>query len=207
MAEEQVLVVPTALLHEIGLFQGLERNVDRYLPRLLDPHVLDFRPRSAMELDPTFKQIIPYVVLRHGDRIFHYRRGKGAGEKRLHALRSLGIGGHINPGDRASGDPYRQGLLRELKEEVRIEGAWNEQRIGLINDDSLPVGKVHLGIVHVFDLETPRVERREADLMDAGFASIDELIADRTGFETWSQFVLDHLANVRTLETKGRVER
>lgn len=194
MAEEQVLVVPTALLHELGLFHGLERNVDRYLPRLLDPNVLEFRPRSAMEMDPAFKQIIPYVVLRHGDHIFHYRRGKGAGEKRLHALRSLGIGGHINPSDQAGGDPYRQGLLRELQEEVRIEGSWKEQCIGLINDDSLPVGKVHLGVVHLFDLETPRVERREADLMDAGFAPMSALIADRAGFETWSQFVLDYLA-------------
>ncbi|MFO0865495.1 MAG: phosphoesterase [Gemmataceae bacterium] len=195
MAEEQVLVVPTALLHEIGVFHGLERDVARYLPRLLDPKVLEFHPRSAMELDPSFKQIIPYVVLRHGNQVFHYRRGKGAGETRLHALRSIGIGGHINPSDRASGDPYRQGLLRELAEEVRIDARWTEACIGLINDDTLPVGQVHLGVVHVFDLEEPKAERREVDLMNAGFAPLDELLADYGSFETWSQFVLDDLAN------------
>jgi predicted NUDIX family phosphoesterase len=196
MAEEQVLVVPTALLHELGVFQGLERAIDRYLPRLLDPKVLAFRPRSAMEMDPAFKQIIPYVVLRHGDQIFHYRRGKGAGEKRLHALRSIGLGGHINPTDQAAGDPYRQGLLRELVEEVRIESTWKETCLGLINDDSLPVGQVHLGIVHVLDLEKPSAERREADLMNAGFAPLADLLADRGSFETWSQFVLDELATM-----------
>jgi len=194
MADEQVLVAPTALLHEIGVFHGLERDVERYLPRLFDPRVLEFRPRSQMELDPSFKQIIPYVVLRHGDQIFHYRRGKGAGEKRLHALRSIGIGGHVNPIDHATGDPYRQGMLRELEEEVRLDAAWTERCIGLINDDTLPVGQVHLGIVHIFDLDAPRAERREADLLEAGFAPLSELMAARGEFETWSQFVLDELA-------------
>lgn len=197
MAEEQVLVVPTRLLHEIGVFHGLERNVDRYLPRLLDPRVLEFRPRSMMEQDPSFKQIIPYVILRHGNQLFHYRRGKGAGEKRLHALRSIGIGGHINPIDQASGDPYRQGMLRELEEEVRIDARWSERCIGLINDDTMPVGQVHLGVVHILDLEAPQAERREADILEAGFAPLSELIAARPEFETWSQFVLDELVQSR----------
>lgn len=194
MTVEQVLVVPTLILHEAGLFQGLSQRVDHYLPRLLDPRHLSFLPRPQAEEDPSFKQIIPYLVLRHGERLFHYTRGKGGGEKRLTALRSIGVGGHINPIDHVSGgDMYRQGMLRELSEEVFLETTYRESCLGIINDDSLPVGKVHLGIVHVLDLEEPKVRRREDNLDADGFASLTELWQQRDRFETWSQFVLEVL--------------
>ena len=107
--EEQVLVVPTSVFHQAGLFQGLTPRTDHYLPLLLDPRHLSYIPRPAAESDPGFKQLIPYVVLRHGDHVYHYLRGQGAGEKRLRALRSIGVGGHINPVDSENGDnPYRQ---------------------------------------------------------------------------------------------------
>ncbi len=193
-SEEQVLVIPTKVLREAGLFQGLSRDVAHYLPRLLDPRHFSFLPRSKAEDDPSFKQLIPYVVMKHGDQVFHYTRGQGAGEKRLRASRSIGIGGHINPIDDAPGEhPYRQGMLREIAEEVELATAYRETCLGFINDDSLPVGQVHLGIVHVFELETPNVKRREVDLTDAGFASLAELVAAKDGFETWSQFVLAEL--------------
>jgi predicted NUDIX family phosphoesterase len=174
------------------MFQGLSRRVQHYVPRLLDPLHLSYRPRPAMEIDPTFKQIIPYVVLRQGGQVFHYLRGQGAGEKRLRALRSIGVGGHINPGD-GGDDPYRQGLLREIHEEVFLDTTYQETCLGLINDDSTPVGQVHLGIVHVFDLEAPNVRRREQELTEAGFAPIAELVGRKEEFETWSQFVLEAL--------------
>lgn len=193
-SEELVLVIPTRVLHDAGLFQGLCRDVAHYLPRLLDPLHFSFLPRSRAEDDPSFKQLIPYVVMKHGDQIFHYKRGQGAGEKRLRALRSIGIGGHINPSDHAAGEhPYRQGMLREVAEEVELASAYHETCLGFINDDSLPVGQVHLGIVHVFELETPKVKRREADLTEAGFAALGELAAAQDTFETWSQFVLAEL--------------
>src|SRR4029077_20107971 len=98
------------------------------------------------------------------------------------------------PSDDTHGEhPYRQGLLRELAEEVSIETPYRETCLGFINDDATPVGQVHLGIVHVFELEAPKVQRREADLMQAGFASIAELVRAKDGFETWSQFVLEEL--------------
>ena len=202
MEVEQVLVVPTALFHEAGLFQGLSPRVDHYLPRLLQPRHLSYRPRPEMEADPSFKQIIPYVVLKHRDQVFQYLRGQGAGEKRLRALRSIGVGGHINPGD-SGADPYRQGLLREIQEEVILDSPYKDTCIGLINDDSLPVGQVHLGIVHVFELEKPNVRRREKDLTDAGFAPIAELQRRKQEFETWSQFVLDSLILVDTVPFVG----
>ena len=192
---EQVLVVPTRLFHELGLFQGISRDVDRYLPRLLAPENLSFIPRAEAEHDPSFKQIIPYVVMRWRDQAFHYTRGQGATESRLRALRSVGVGGHINPCDHANGEsPYRLGMLREVEEEIFLEANYREHCLGLINDDATPVGQVHLGIVHVFDLDEPNVRRRESEIIRSGFAPLPELLKARDEFETWSQFVLAELA-------------
>ena len=110
-----------------------------------------------MEHDPAFKQLIPYAVLKWRDQVFNYLRGGGGGEARLRALRSIGVGGHISSADgHPSEASYRQALLRELMEEVDLQSAYQERCIGLINDDSAPVGQVHLGIVHVFELAEPR---------------------------------------------------
>jgi predicted NUDIX family phosphoesterase len=188
---ERVLVVPTAVFETAGIFQGFSPRVDYYLPRLLDPQHLRYLPRAAAENDPAYKQIIPYVVLRWQDRVFHYTRGKRTTEARLQALRSIGVGGHICADDRNLFDsPYREAMFREVKEEVFLESTFEEHCVGLINDDSTAVGKVHLGIVHVFALAEPRVQRREQALTRAGFAPLIELRQQIDEFETWSRFVL-----------------
>jgi predicted NUDIX family phosphoesterase len=196
MNDEQVLVVPTAAFHEIGLFQGLCRDAARYEPMF---RLGRFIPRAKAEDDPSFKQLIPYVVLRHEERIFRYRRGSKGTEARLHALGSIGVGGHINPVDGHDFDGlYHAAMLRELREEVELpSGPPRLEPMGLINDDSVPVGRVHLGVVHLLELPTPEVRSREAALADARFASLDELLRDREGFETWSRFVIDELAATR----------
>src|SRR5438132_3277038 len=99
MKEENILVVRRALLEQLGIFQGLCFDVDRYLPSLLARENNFFTPRSPAETNPALKQIIPYVLLVHGDRVFHYVRGKKSGEQRLVAKGSIGIGGHMNDGD------------------------------------------------------------------------------------------------------------
>jgi predicted NUDIX family phosphoesterase len=191
---EQVLVIPTRVLVAAGMFQGFCGNIDHYLPRLLDPQYLRYLRRDQAEDDPAYKQIIPYVVLRWRDQLFNYVRGKRASETRLQALRSIGVGGHINPADHNFFEtPYRQAMLREVAEEVQLDTSYDERCLGLINDDSTPVGQVHLGIVHVFDLAEPKVRRREQGLTRAGFTPIGELLAARAEFETWSQFVLDEM--------------
>lgn len=188
---EQVLVVPAAVLHEAGGFHGFTDRVSDYLPRLLDVRHLRYHPRDRAEIDASLKQLIPYVVLRCGGQVFHYRRA-GGGEQRLRAKRSVGIGGHICAADGAVGDDaYRAGMLRELREEVALPAGCRERCVGLINDDSTPVGQVHLGIVHLIDLPAPEVRPLEAGLIDTGFASLAELRRDRAAFETWSQFLLD----------------
>ncbi len=195
---EQVLVVPTSLFHQLGHFQGFSNDVTRYLDELLSPEHTSYRPRGEMEEDASFKQLIPYVIFRYANAagevsVFQYTRGKGQGEKRLHAKRSVGIGGHISSDDEQSEadlNPYQEGMQRELSEEVVINSKYTEQMVGMINDDETEVGKVHLGVVHVFDVETPDVEPREDEIIETGFRPVSEMLADLEGFETWSQICL-----------------
>lgn len=199
---EHVLVTPTRLLHEAGHFQGFHADVARYLPAVLQSDALSYRPRDAMEQDPSFKQLIPYCLIRRrdaagGTHLFHYRRGSGQGESRLRAKRSIGVGGHVSSEDAAPGrdahDVYRQGMRRELQEEVDIRCGYQEQCVGLINDDETEVGRVHLGVVHLIDVETADVHPREDEMLDAGFASVESLMNDLDAFETWSRICLESL--------------
>ena len=198
LPQEDVLVVPRSVLEQAGLFQGFCRDVEKYLPILLDPNQTRWMPREKAEEDPSFKQLIPYCLLAWSDpagatQYFSYTRGGGQGEARLRTKRSIGVGGHIASTDGEHGDnaSYEAGMLRELEEEVAISGDFTSRCVGLINDDATPVGSVHLGIVHVFDLQSPQVVSREADLLECGFQSSQDLVADRKQFETWSQIALE----------------
>lgn len=191
---EHILVVPTLLFHEIGHFQGFSPKTEQYLDILLDPAVTSYRPRDEMEQDPSFKQLIPYCIFRYEGQIFYYRRGKAGEEGRLHSKRSVGIGGHISTLDQHQAESvYRVGMQREIAEEVEISAGFRESCIGLINDDLTDVGKVHLGVVHVFDLDAPKVHPRETSILETGFASPAELAQDLDSFETWSQICLEYL--------------
>jgi predicted NUDIX family phosphoesterase len=193
--DERVLVIPTERFRAAGYFHGFHTADAAYRDAILDPGAYSFRPRSEVESQPEFKQLIPYVVLRCGSDLFHYRRGSSGTETRLRALRSVGIGGHISEDDARGGDdPYRTGMLRELTEEVRIGGLWTDTFLGFINDDRTPVGSVHLGVVHLIELTDRDVSSREDALADAGFSPLAELAARADEFETWSQFVLAELS-------------
>jgi predicted NUDIX family phosphoesterase len=198
VATEHVLVVPTEVFHKLGHFQGFSSETERYLKGLLDPSHTSYRPRAAMEQDPSFKQLIPYVIFRYRDAagqtlLFQYTRGKGQGESRLHAKRSVGVGGHISVEDAAQPSAYEEGMRRELEEEVIIDTPYQSQMAGLINDDETEVGRVHLGVVHLVDVERPTVEPRETEIIDAGFRPVSELLTDMSRFETWSQICLKAL--------------
>jgi predicted NUDIX family phosphoesterase len=198
---ERVLVVPTEIFHQLGHFQGFCSDVERYLDRLLDPENTVYRTRGDVEQDPGFKQLIPYVIFRHrgsdgSESVFQYTRGTGQGEGRLHRKRSVGIGGHISTLDAdadAGGDPYAEGMRRELDEEVSIDTPYTGTCVGLINDDESAVGRVHLGVVHLFDVEQPAVRPREPEIIDAGFQPLKEILADVSEFETWSSICLTAL--------------
>lgn len=197
--DERVLCIPGEHFQRVGEFHGFRPADPEYRAALLDPAVFSFRPRAEVEPDPSWKQLIPYVVLRCGEMLFHYRRGRAGTEKRLESLRSIGVGGHIADTDAMSGtDPYRAGMLRELSEEIALKSDFEEHWLGFIYDDRTPVGSVHLGVVHLFELTQPAVEPREAGLADAGFAPMAELLADRDSFETWSQFLFTAMPMLRS---------
>ena len=185
------------LLDRLGAFQGLNFDVDRYLPALLDRSNNFFTARGPAEVDPSLKQIIPYVLLVHGYRVLHYVRGKKAGEQRLVAKGSIGIGGHMNDHDEGlfalDRDAYNAGVQREVMEELRIGSAYTNHLVALLNDDSTEVGRVHLGVVHVFLLDSDDVQKGEAMITDLLFLDTAQLGARRDAMESWSQICFDRL--------------
>ncbi|HEX8679789.1 MAG TPA: hypothetical protein VF683_07505 [Chthoniobacterales bacterium] len=196
-AEENVLVVRRSLFDELGSFHGLNFEPQRYLGALLSRGNNFFLPRSQAENDPTHKQIIPYVIVAHAGKVLHYVRGKKAGEQRLVAKGSIGIGGHMNDTDESlfafDENAYRAGVAREVIEEITIGSSFDGRIVALLNDDTTEVGRVHLGIVHVFQLAEPKVEKREAMITNLSFLSREELVARRDTLETWSQLCVDSL--------------
>ena len=198
--DESVLVIKRELFDEIGAFQGISTEIDKYLPVFLNPSNNFFIHRELAEDDPTHKQIIPYAIFKHGDKFLRYLRGKKSGEQRLASKSSIGIGGHINQDDFNSSslekDTYLTGIEREINEELIINCDYNNLPIALINDDSNDVGQVHLGVVHLFDLETDQVEAGEANIENLEFLSSDDLLREKDNLESWSQICVDHLDEI-----------
>jgi predicted NUDIX family phosphoesterase len=199
--DEQVLVVQRKVFEEVGAFNGLAMDTQKYLDKLFAPGVPRFMPRPQAEKDPSFKQLIPYVIMTCNGKYLSYVRGKRAGETRLVAKRSLGIGGHINPTDDMPlfgnfYDTYLAAVQREVAEEVSIETKYKDKVVALLNDDSNDVGQVHLGIVHLWTLDEPKVSRKEQMITQMGFMSIPELREVRDTMETWSQICFDGLAKM-----------
>jgi predicted NUDIX family phosphoesterase len=190
---EQVLCVKRDDIFPDGAWHGfVSRDLERHQAVIRDRHF--FKPRAEVEDDPNFQQIIPYVVFRHGDHYFLTHRLRASSEKRLRKQYSLGVGGHINPGDLQAGDPILDGLKREWQEEVVYHGRFEARLIGLLNDDSSPVSKVHLGVVFVVDGDTPNISIRETDKLAGELLTLDEMRIYYLGMESWSQMVYDRLA-------------
>ncbi|MFC1677804.1 hypothetical protein ACFL3G_12185 [Planctomycetota bacterium] len=197
--EEQVLVFERKVFEQLGLFHGLKFDVDNYLEQLFAPGVLRFIPRSLAENDPSFKQLIPYVIMTHDNKYLNYIRGKRAGETRLVEKRSIGIGGHINPVDNDVPlfndyrDIYDRAVEREVAEEVKINANHTGRIAALLNDDTNEVGRVHLGVVHLWRLDSDNVERKEQMITQMTFKTIEELNQTHNTMETWSALCLEGL--------------
>lgn len=193
--EERVLCVERKLLEELGVFQGLSLEVEKYLAVLSSPKNLTYRNRSEAEQDRRFKQLIPYVLIFCNGKILRYRRGRGGQETRLHGLYSVGIGGHISEEDHglfSSRLGYRDGMRREIMEEVEVDEV-KETAVGLINDDSTDVGQVHFGVVHIMYVATEAVAGRRSGILGPEFIPIPEAVKDPSGYESWSRFCLENL--------------
>ena len=197
--EEQVLVIKREVFDKIGTFHGLMFDVERYLEKIFAPGVCSFMQRSLAEKNPSFKQLIPYVIMGYDGKYLNYVRGKRAGETRLVSKRSIGIGGHINPVDAMSMfntnfyHTYLDAVQREVAEEVNVDTTYADKIVALLNDDTNEVGQVHLGVVHFWNLNEPKVERKEQMITQMSFMSPAELNEVKDSMETWSALCLDGL--------------
>lgn len=187
--DELVLCLPRAAVPGGVAWRGLQAR--DFEPLLAAVHGSgSFRPRGKVEDDPSWKQIIPYLVLRDGERLFLMKRTRAGGDARLHERYTIGVGGHVNPGDA----DVLGGLRREWREEIAADFEPEFEPLGLLNDDSNPVGAVHLGLVYAADAAGRPVEIRETDKLSGQFATLDEVAAVADQLETWSALLFDFLA-------------
>lgn len=183
---ELVLGVPRARIIRATGWRGiLDGDVTSYLDIISAEARL--RSRQEAEQDPSWKQIIPYLLLRDQGRIFLMRRTAAGGDARLHERWSIGVGGHLGPAD----DGIEAGLLREFHEELVAEWDPEPRLLGLLNDDSTPVGQVHLGVVFEAEAGGRAVSVRETHKLSGGFVEPDEVLRGYAHLETWSQLLFD----------------
>ena len=188
MTGEHVLVVPRDLVPDRAGWYGLRSSGVDELLAVVAAHGR-FEPREAMERDPGHKQIIPYLVLRDGDRYFLMRRTRAGGDARLFDRWSIGVGGHLNPGD----EDLLGGLRREWREELDADFEPAFEPVALLNDDTTEVGAVHLGVVFLADAAGRPVGVRETEKLTGSFAEPSEVAAVAEHLETWSRLVFEAL--------------
>ena len=201
---EFVLVVPRAELFDDRYPHGFEPfgpgDRDRVVSRIREHGF--FVERRHAERDPMLKQVIPYALFEREGGIFLMRRLPKGGEVRLHGKLSVGVGGHVNPVDGPNGgaeDALNAGLRREVEEEVHVDGTWEAEAVGILNDDATPVGAVHFGLVYRVRPPGP-VRVRESDALEGSFTPREEVLRllreGRPRFETWSALLLDGLGGL-----------
>jgi predicted NUDIX family phosphoesterase len=193
-AAEEVLCVRREDIFPDGAWHGfVSDNLERHQAVIREKHF--FKPRAEVENDAGFQQIIPYVVFHHSDRYFLTHRLRASSERRLRKQYSLGVGGHINPGDLGAGDPILDGLKREWEEEVVYDGRFEATLLGFLNEDSSPVSKVHLGVVFLVEGDTPEISIRETDKLAGELLTLEEMRSFYLQMESWSQIVYDRLTS------------
>lgn len=194
---EQVLVLPRDRVPGGCDFTGVRPADEAVLDRLRAAVRVHgaYVPRPEAEEDPSRKQLIPYVVVRDGERLYLMERTRAGGDPRLHLKATIGVGGHLNPVDRGD-DALMEGLRREWSEELAADFEPSFELVGLLNDDSNPVGSVHLGVVFTVEADGGAVSVREQEKLSGRFASRSEVAAAWDRMETWSQLVAEHLLNV-----------
>ncbi len=193
--EERVLCFPRKLFEELGVFQGLSPEIEKYLPVVTSSSHILYLNRSDAERDNRYKQLIPYVLVICHDKVLRYRRGRGGQETRLHGLYSVGIGGHISEEDHGLFSKrlgYHEGMRRELMEEVAIDEV-KDAAVAVINDESTEVGQVHFGVVHLIHVTNQNIVGRRSGIVAPEFIPIVEAVKNASGYESWSRFCLEHL--------------
>jgi predicted NUDIX family phosphoesterase len=197
--EEYILVVKRDFLFpQQQAWQGLRsfnHTLDGFATYqgLIKEHQ-EFLPRVAMEVNPSYKQIIPYLVYEYEERYFLMQRTAQGGEQRLHNKYSLGIGGHIRHEDMLENSSIIDWTYREFHEEVEFNGTFSVEPLGIINDDSNEVGKVHIGFVFLLKGDSPIIKVK-SELRSGVLLPLEELVDFKSHMENWSQLVLEYLFN------------
>ena len=198
ITDEHILVVHRDKLFPDGLPEGfmqgvVRKNIEEYEGRIRKHG--EFLHRPAMEVDERYKQIIPYFVFTHSNRLFLVQRSAKASEQRLASKYSLGIGGHVREDDVDSNDIAKWGA-REFHEEVVFDGNITVMPLGIINDESSPVGRVHLGVVYLVHGDSDAIEVKE-ELAGGALCTAEECEALYDKMEPWSQLVFDTLKKAK----------
>src|SRR5580698_9048448 len=195
MGKEKVLCIERSLFERLGVFLGMNLEIEKYMPALTTRSNMLYVDREQAENDPRYKQIIPYALILCGDKILRYRRGKRGGESRLHGLYSVGVGGHILEQDNwlfSRGLGYREAMRRRLIEEVDID-VTGEMAVAVMNDDSSEVGRFHFGVVHIVRVADESLAHWRHGVVSPEFVPINEAVNDASSCESWSQFCLVNL--------------
>lgn len=188
--QEKILVVRRSALFAQGAWNGLQQvDFEKYTHIIT--HKKEFHPRATMEQDPTYKQIIPYLVFTYADKYFVMQRKESASEQRLKNKLSLGIGGHIRKEDMKT-DSLFDWARREFHEEVHYSGSLEISQLGIINDDTNDVGKVHVGFVFLLKGESSEISIK-SELKSGSLFTLDECINQIDDFEPWSQYIISFL--------------
>ena len=199
---ENVMVIPVQYLSDflntVEIHQKLFFSVDKISSTLNDPSKVQFLSRNSVENDINYIQIIPYVLLHHENRLLSYRRGKLLSEERLYNFYSLGVGGHITQIDQnLFSETYIEGMLREVNEEVSINTEYSVSPvIAVIYDDTNYVGKLHLGLIFIFNLGSEDVQAKEKSINEIRFIDIENLKNDMKSYESWSKICIEHIDDI-----------
>ncbi|MGH7977756.1 MAG: phosphoesterase [Limisphaerales bacterium] len=195
MGKQKVLCFERSFLEQLGIFQGMNLEIEKYMSALTNRSNVLYVDRDQAERDHRYKQIIPYALIVCGDKLLRYRRGKRGGESRLHGLYSVGVGGHVLERDNwlfSRGLGYREAMRRRLIEEVDLDMA-GEIAVAVINDDSTDVGRVHFGVVHLVRVADESLAHWGHGVIRPEFVSFDEAVNDAFSYEPWSHFCLQNL--------------
>jgi predicted NUDIX family phosphoesterase len=202
-SNEKVVAFPSRLLWEFGYFQGMTWDLEKYYPLVGDRRLQHRVEKSAAERDPTFKQIVSYVMLIHGTRVFTYRLGEGVPSSGTHAV---GVGGHVSDVDDgdASRPSYSEAARREIDEEVDIgQGVAQPRLVGFVNDDSDHIGRCHFAALHVLRLDRPYVGVRDATILEPRFCGAAHLRQRVHRFQNWSRICIAHLERLVAAASEG----
>lgn len=205
MKNEYVLSFSSSIIDEIGSFQGLNFNYAPYIDTIFSHESTKYRLRSEIETDFALKQVIPYVIMAHEGNILFYVRGKRSGEKRLISKGSIGIGGHISIEDDQmnalfaadrSFDAYSNAVNREVREELHVNSEFDDCIVAVLNDDTNDVGRVHFGVVHLWELKSDAVKKREQQITEMGFYDPETLVRKIGQLENWSALCVENIAQI-----------